>query len=349
MKKTLICVIAGGIVAIAGAGIFATTLAHGATGYDSRFITVGVNREDGEFELGFWQDDDDDYRSPTPSAHSAPSAPSVSASTPESSSTTSVASNDTAAALSRPEDASVLTAADLLALKIDVKSATVEVQQGKTFDVSGRGVGDLDWSYDQASDTVTVASQHEVTYFDDDDRVVYITLPQNTALDTLTAEIGTGDFELKQANVAEITVSTGMGDIDIENFTATNIAAVSGMGDISLENGTANAASLTTGMGELDVSGSTIETLSGETGMGDIEASGPIHNFDLSTGSGEVEMALRGSASDYYVNLTNSMGTIQSPSGTSKNGSVTLGSSSAPYQGSVSTGTGSIEFRFTNK
>ena len=61
MKKAIICMIAGGVAAIAGAGLFATTLAHGATGYESRFFTAAVDREDGELEIGFWNDDAPDW------------------------------------------------------------------------------------------------------------------------------------------------------------------------------------------------------------------------------------------------------------------------------------------------
>ena len=61
MKKSVKCIIAGGIIAIAGAGLFATTLAYGATGYSSRFLTIGFDRDDREFEIGFHDDDYDDW------------------------------------------------------------------------------------------------------------------------------------------------------------------------------------------------------------------------------------------------------------------------------------------------
>ena len=348
MKKSVKCIIAGGIIAIAGAGLFATTLAYGATGYDSRFLTIGFDRDDGEFELGFhdWDDHDDWYhRDNAESSYvnwdysqyaSSETSPNVESSAPV---------PDDNIAASRPANPSDLSAADIQSLLIDVNSAAVSVRLGTSFDIESRGVSDLGWSYDQSSGTVRIDSDEKVEHFDDDNRWVRITLPRDTDLVAFGAQIERGELDLHNISVQDLAAYLGYGDIDLEYADVVNAALETGTGDIGFENSNAENLSMIIGAGEGDLETSTVGNLSTVIGAGDFDGSGAVQNFSVITGVGDIEMSVKGSASDYYVTLETGLGTIQTPSGTSR-GSASLGSEGAAYTGTVQTGTGEIEFRF---
>ena len=347
MKKSVKCIIAGGIIAIAGAGLFATTLAYGATGYSSRFLTIGFDRDDREFEIGFHDDDYDDWyhRDNAESSYinwdfsqyaSSETSPNVesSASVP-----------DDNAASSAPANPSDLSAADIQSLLIDVNSAAVSVRIGTSFDIESRGVSDLSWSHDQSNGTVRIDSDEKVERFDDDSRWVRITIPRDAVLTSFGAQIERGELDLHNLSVQDLAAYLGSGDIDIEYADVVNAALETGTGDIGFENGTADNLSMIIGAGEGDLETSTVGSLSAMIGAGDFDGSGTLQNFSVITGVGDIEMSVNGSASDYYVALETGLGTIQTPSGTSR-GSTTLGSEGAVYTGTVQTGTGAIEFRF---
>ena len=340
MKKAIICMIAGGVAAIAGAGLFATTLAHGATGYESRFFTAAVDREDGELEIGFWNDDAPDW----PGVSTAPSV-----SIESSAAASSAPQPDDTADLSRPEDPAVLTAADLSALIIDIGAAEVEVRYGNSFDVRSAGVDDLTWNYVQDEKLVRVESAEKLDWFDDDRRKVYITLPQDTVLDTIGANVNVGDLEIKQAKAGEIVATVNMGDLDVEGFEADTLLLEAGMGDVSAENGTAGDLTITVGTGDGDVENVSAGSLTADIGMGSFEAEAPLQNFDVRIDSGEVELELRGDAADYYVQLENALGTIRTPGGETVNGRTAYGAEGAPYLGSVYAGMGKVELKFRNR
>lgn len=338
MKKSVKCIIAGGIIAIAGAGLFATTLAYGATGYDSRFLTIGFDRDDGEFELGF-------HGADAPRAPAAPNAPTL----PDVSSSENYASSssepDGNYAVSAPANPSDLSAADIQSLLIDVNSAAVSVRLGTSFDIESRGVSDLNWNYDQSSGTVRIDSDEKVEHFDDDNRWVRITLPRDADLVAFGAQIERGELDLHNISVQDLAAYLGYGDIDLEYADVVNAALETGTGDIGFENSNAENLSMIIGAGEGDLETSTVGNLSTVIGAGDFDGSGAVQNFSVITGVGDIEMSVKGSASDYYVTLETGLGTIQTPSGTSR-GSASLGSEGAAYTGTVQTGTGEIEFRF---
>ena len=330
MKKSVKCIIAGGIIAIAGAGLFATTLAYGATGYSSRFLTIGFDRDDREFEIGFH---DDDYRAP-----SAPSAPEAY--------TSSSTNPDMGYELSRPEDPSVLTAADIRGIEFEIAAAAVEVKFGSEFGITSRGVNDLTWNYDQNAQVVYVTSKEEVTRFDDDDRKIFVTLPQGTGPDYFAASIAMGDLDIRGGTIEEVSASVAMGDVELQNVQATSFDLEAAMGDVDLENCTADEASLSVGMGDADVSGGAIGSIDADVGMGDIDLSGQLQNFDVSTGSGDIEMEIRGSSADYFITMTADMGSIAAPSGNTRSGTVTAGTDGAAYTGTAYAAMGDIKLQF---
>ena len=181
--------------------------------------------------------------------------------------------------------------------------------------------------------------------FDDDSRWVRITLPRDAVLTSFGAQIERGELDLHNLSVQDLAAYLGSGDIDIEYADVVNAALETGTGDIGFENGTADNLSMIIGAGEGDLETSTVGSLSAMIGAGDFDGSGTLQNFSVITGVGDIEMSVNGSASDYYVALETGLGTIQTPSGTSR-GSTTLGSEGAVYTGTVQTGTGAIEFRF---
>ncbi|MBE6010138.1 MAG: DUF4097 domain-containing protein [Lachnospiraceae bacterium] len=143
---------------------------------------------------------------------------------------------------------------------------------------------------------------------------ITVTVPQNTTLDGVKVDMGSGNLHLNGtggltakamdldtgsgnveiANLTTETLSldTGSGEVEIASLTAQQIVVNHGSGDLNLENLSAKAIDIDSGSGECELENVVFDTLDINGGSGDISVEGiadmNTYLLDLDAGSGTI-------------------------------------------------------------
>lgn len=310
-KKKKICLLVGVLLVIAGLGLFGFTMVQGATGFHSKFISIGLD-DDGE--LGLMNIHDEMQYSVSPVTDALPSE-----TVPVESSEASVsgAGNTENSAVVIPDNG------DIRELNIAVEYAEVKVKPGTAFGVTTRGITADQITVTNESGVVTVSGGQEEWMYRDDYEVI-ITVPSGTKLETVQGTMKVGDVEIERLNAALIDLNVDTGKVSIEETTADYVVV-----------------NCTTG--EADFSGS-FGTVEAEVTTGQIDFEGIAGMLSLKGTTGEIDAELR--SSDYWVEAECGNGSIEINDKKYFDGYASFGDQSAANKANISLTTGEISVDF---
>lgn len=316
-KKKKVCLLVGVLLVIAGLGLFGFTVVQGATGFHSRFISIGLD-DDGELGL-LSLHDDWEVKAPVDSLVSAVEVSSEV--TPDQSSEVADSSSSLAGGGNIESSETVLPAnGDIRELNLAVEYVEVKVQPGKAFGVTTRGISADQITVTNDNGAVTVSGgQQEWGRFDDYE--VIVTVPSGVKLEAVQGTMDVGDVEIERLNAALIDLKVETGKVSVEETTADYAVAVctTGEADLSGSFGTA----------EIEV----------VTGKADFE--GTAGQLSISCTTGEVDVELL--SSDYRVEATTGSGVIEINDQKVFDGYAAWGDQSAGNSAVITVGTGDIE------
>lgn len=128
--------------------------------------------------------------------------------------------------------------------------------------------------------------------------------------DSLKIKASSGDVDVQQVKGGELAVHTGSGEINAEEIVAESIVLESGSGDIQAERYEASKLSFENGSGKVELKDG-VSAMRGKTGSGNIhlEVDGIMHDTELRSGSGRVNIDLIEEPTSLKVDFEGSSGT----------------------------------------
>lgn len=336
-KKKKICLLVGVLLLIAGLGLFGFTVVQGATGFHSKFVSIGID-DDGELGLLNIHDGtkvavntNGEYGNVEERVDNIVSEVYDLMGTQEfwDYAFQSGQSNYSNQSSTQGNNAGVVdtsalgvTAESVHKLQLDLQNVEVKVSYNKEFLVKTSRV-DKDLINVTLENGVLTVSGGLSDGSNTDDREVDIYLPLGTKLTSVIGEMDTGEIELEHVNadLAQISVKTGKISIDESNVPTVQLECDTGEIDLSGSFSDADAKVIT---GTVDFEG-TADQLNLEcvTGKVDAELKSSNCRVDAKCDSGQIEIA-----------------------GQKFNGSATWGDASAASVVEISVGTGEIEVEF---
>lgn len=336
-KKKKICLLVGVLLVIAGLGLFGFTVVQGATGFHSKYISIGMD-EDGELGLlnihdgtkvsvntnGEYGDVEERIDNIVSEVYDLVGTQEFWDYAAQSDNSNHYSQSSTQGSNAGKVDTSALgvTAESVHKLQLDLQNVEVKVGIHKELLVTTERVDKdlIDVTFENGVLTVS-GGQPDGSRVDDCEVNIY--LPIGTKLTSVIGEMGTGTIELEQvyADLAQISVNTGKISIEECNIPTVNLECLTGEIELSGNFSDANAKVLT---GSVDFEGTSDQlNLECLTGKVDAELRSTNCRVDAACDNGPIEIA-----EQKYT------------------GSATWGDASAASVVEISVGTGEIEVGF---
>lgn len=173
-----------------------------------------------------------------------------------------------------------------------------------------------------------------------------VNLPSNTKLDKITINAGAGEANISHIDAKTLEISGGAGKISLDKINADTLILQSGAGGIYADNFNCARLEANSGLGEIDLNGS-IRHAEIKGGAGRLSFDGKIaKSFNISCGTGEVDLNLDGTPQDYYFSLVQALGSITVDDAALPAGTKYAGTPGAPCSGELTCGMGSIDVSF---
>lgn len=329
MKKSLISILCGIIILVIGIGLFLTTYLQGATGFHSDFFNIGFDGYD-HFGLLYT---DRNHKTSTSAVEADIAQEYVSSSTSSKNGAPTTEWN-----LADMDDFSDIS---LNVDCADVKITTTSNSSGKvTFKKLSEASCFVSYG------TLYIDAYSTNTWEESvNGQKIEIVLPKDTKLNNLYADLNIGDFSCSGMEIFNADISTDLGEITLKNMQADVLNVTSHCGEIDLED--IKCSDLTGGadLGDLEIKGS-IGTATLTISMGNCEFEGSIGDFTINNDMGNIEMEITKAPSNYYIDITNSMGEIQIDNQKTNNNSYQYGNTDAPYLGFIYSSMGNVEIEF---
>ena len=325
-KKRKICLLVGVLLVIAGLGLFGFTVVQGATGFHSKYISIGMD-EDGELGLLNIHDSVKYSVSPVTEVSQVEEVQIESSSASENGTASIENSADVPSAdgSGKIENSAAVIPdnGDIRELNLAVEYAEVKIRPGKAFGVTTRGIGADQITVTNDNGAVTVSGGQEEWMYHDDYEVI-ITVPSDVKLESVQGTMSVGDVEIERLNTALI-------DLKVET------------GNVSIEETSADYAVVNCTTGEADFSGN-FGTAEAEVKTGQIDFEGTAGTLNLKGTTGEIDVELR--SSDYWVEVTCENGVIEMNDREFFDGYASFGDQSAANKANISLTTGEVSVEF---
>ena len=171
---------------------------------------------------------------------------------------------------------------------VDMKRLDSEVREQMKIRMHG---GKLEIETEEKDRFRSLAADHT-----SDELTLFISIPQDTEMEEITADVGAGYLEMTGISAKKLSVSADAGKADISGFSAERLEAECGAGQLVLEGGASEKAKLECGAGEV------IYTVPGvredynyemECDVGEIEIGGDSYSGEAECRMGRIEILFR--------------------------------------------------------
>lgn len=126
---------------------------------------------------------------------------------------------------------------------VDMKRLDSEVREQMKIRMHG---GKLEIEAEEKDRFRSLAADHT-----SDELTLFISIPQDTEMEEITADVGAGYLEMTGISAKKLSVSADAGKADISGFSAERLEAECGAGQLVLEGGASEKAKLECGAGEV--------------------------------------------------------------------------------------------------
>ena len=126
---------------------------------------------------------------------------------------------------------------------VDMKRLDSEVREQMKIRMHG---GKLEIEAEEKDRFGSLAADHT-----SDELTLFISIPQDTEMEEITADVGAGYLEMTGISAKKLSVSADAGKADISGFSAERLEAECGAGQLVLEGGASEKAKLECGAGEV--------------------------------------------------------------------------------------------------
>ena len=126
---------------------------------------------------------------------------------------------------------------------VDMKRLDSEVREQRKIRMHG---GKLEIEAEEKDRFGSLAADHT-----SDELTLFISIPQDTEMEEITADVGAGYLEMTGISAKKLSVSADAGKADISGFSAERLEAECGAGQLVLEGGASEKAKLECGAGEV--------------------------------------------------------------------------------------------------
>lgn len=126
---------------------------------------------------------------------------------------------------------------------VDMKRLDSEVREQMKIRMHG---GKLEIETEEKDRFRSLAADHT-----SDELTLFISIPQDTEMEEITADVGAGYLEMTGISAKKLSVSADAGKADISGFSAERLEAECGAGQLVLEGGASEKAKLECGAGEV--------------------------------------------------------------------------------------------------
>lgn len=216
-------------------------------------------------------------------------------------------------------------------LDFNLKASSAKIIVGNQYSIEGEGhynsyVKDGVWyietKYPKAKFTF-LARKIEIPAFwngwDDDDEKFIITIPNDTNFTTADIQLAAGELKGESLNADKVSFKVGAGELDFKEIKAKDLKLKVGAGEATFrECLIEESCDIKAGAGEISfgsedniLSENVIANLKGECAAGEIYIAGKlVGNADLDCATGEIDLLLDGSRSNYNINTSGTMAEI---------------------------------------
>ena len=219
---------------------------------------------------------------------------------------------------------------EIESLEISVLASELNIIKGSEFKIVAENVKEESIEYNITNKKLVIKEVHMRKWANWDFSNIYhpvvtLYIPENSEFDNIDIDIGAGSTKIEKIKAKEFYLNCGAGKVTGEDIIAEKCDIKNGAGEVYLSGVKLNNAIINTGIGKFTVSG---------------ELRGNTH---MENGVGEVNLNIKGSKSDYYIDMSNGIG------GVFVNGSVYKAadySQDAQYRIYGSNGVGKVNITF---
>ncbi len=184
---------------------------------------------------------------------------------------------------------------DSISLKI--QAAEITVKGGSGYNISCSGRDELQPEVQLEGSTLSVVqdtSLSDITLKGNGEAHITITVPEETELSRISADINIGETELENLDIGTLEITDNTGEITVKDCRIGTAAVTGGIGEIDLENVSCEEMTLSVNTGDVEVKKTDFESLDITANIGDIEIKAVRdlneYSMDLSANTGEIEV-----------------------------------------------------------
>lgn len=187
------------------------------------------------------------------------------------------------------------TGEEVSSIDLNIDAASIKIVYGNEFNVKYNLSRGSDINVELESGKLTVSEESStkivgISFLNGDTGVITITLPEDTKLDKIDADLAAGNLNIEDIDSSEIAIKSDVGNVKLIDVTTEKLNIDSSVGNVKITNGSADDCTISVNTGNVKIEDCDIETGSCTSQVGNIKISGNVGDLKASSKLGNVKI-----------------------------------------------------------
>ncbi len=187
------------------------------------------------------------------------------------------------------------TGEEVSSIDLNIDAASIKIVYGNEFNVKYNLTRGSDVNVELESGKLTVSEESStkivgISFLNGDTGVITITLPEDTKLDKIDADLAAGNLKIEDIDSEEIAIKSDVGNVKLIDVTTEKLNIDSSVGNVKITDGSADDCTISVKTGNVKIEACDIETGSCTSQVGNIKISGNVGDLKASSKLGNVKI-----------------------------------------------------------
>ena len=187
------------------------------------------------------------------------------------------------------------TGEEVSSIDLNIDAASIKIVYGNEFNVKYNLTRGSDVNVELESGKLTVSEESStkivgISFLNGDTGVITITLPEDTKLDKIDADLAAGNLKIEDIDSEEIAIKSDVGNVKLTEVTTEKLNIDSSVGNVKITDGSADDCTISVKTGNVKIEACDIETGSCTSQVGNIKISGNVGDLKASSKLGNVKI-----------------------------------------------------------
>lgn len=187
------------------------------------------------------------------------------------------------------------TGEEVSSIDLNIDAASIKIVYGNEFNVKYNLSRGSDINVELESGKLTVSEESStkivgIPFLNSDTGVITITLPEDTKLDKIDADLAAGNLKIEDIDSEEIAIKSDVGNVKLTEVTTEKLNIDTSVGNVKITDGSADDCTISVKTGNVKIEDCDIETGSCTSQVGNIKISGNVGDLKASSKLGNVKI-----------------------------------------------------------